>query len=67
MLYYERIHISNGIGPTKSNRSKKYMTFHCWLFNHGFKFQYSICSGCHNLTMLNVNISNVAIKNVNYC
>ena len=34
------------------------------------KFQDSVCNGCHNLTMLSVNISNIAIitaKNVDYC
>ena len=39
-------------------------------FNHGFKFQDTICNGCHDLTMLSVNISDIAIitvKNVDYC
>ena len=37
--------------------------------NHGFKFQDYICNGCHDLTMLSVNISDIAIitvKNVGY-
>ena len=36
-------------------------------FNHGVKFQDSVCNGCHDLTMLSVNISDIAIitaKNV---
>ena len=40
-----------------------------WFFNHGLKFQDSVCNGCHNLTMLIVNISDIAIitiKNVDY-
>ena len=40
------------------------------LLNHGFKFQGSVCNGCHDVTMLSVNISNIAIitcKNVDYC
>ena len=40
-----------------------------FFFNHGFKFQDSICNGCHDLTMLSVNITNIAIitvKNVDY-
>ena len=39
-------------------------------FNHGFKFQSSNCNGCHNLTMLNVNISDIpviTVKKVGYC
>ena len=38
--------------------------------NHGFKFQNSICNGCHDLTMLCFNISDIAIitiKRVDYC
>ena len=30
-------------------------------FYHGFKFQEFICNGCHDLTMLSVNISNITI------
>ena len=38
-------------------------------FNRGLKFQDSVCNGCHDLTKLNVNISDIAIitiKNVDY-
>ena len=45
------------------------MIFHYWFFNHGFKFQDSVCNGCHQLTMLSVNISDIAFitaKNVDY-
>ena len=38
-------------------------------FNHRFKFQDSVCIGCHDLTTLTVNITNIAfitIKNVDY-
>ena len=45
------------------------MICHYWFFNHGFKFQDSVCNGCHDLTMLNVNINDIAIitvKNVDY-
>ena len=37
--------------------------------NHGFEFQYSICNGCHDLSMLCLNISDIAIttlKNFDY-
>ena len=70
MLYYDRIDISERIDLTKNNRSKECMICHYWFFNHGFKFQDSICSGCHDLTILIVNISGIAIitvKNVDYC
>ena len=45
------------------------MICHHYFFNHGFKFQNYVCNGCHNLTMLTVNISDIAIitvKNTDY-
>ena len=69
MLYYDRIDISKGIDPAKSNSSKECMICHYWLFNHAFKFQDSVCNGCHDLTTLCLNINDIAIitvKNVDY-
>ena len=43
------------------------MIGHYWFFNQGFTFQDSVCNGCHDLTMLSVNRSDIAIitiKNV---
>ena len=37
------------------------MICHYWCFNHGFKFQDSICNSCHDLTLISVNIRNVTI------
>ena len=69
MLYYDKIDISEGIDVAKSNNSEECMICHYWCFNHGFKFQDSICNDCHDLTMLSVNISDVTsvpVKNVDY-
>ena len=70
MLYYDRIDISEGIDLAKSNNSKECMICHYWFFNQGFEFRDSVCNGCHDLTMLSVSISDIAIiaiKNVDYC
>ena len=70
MLYYDKIDISDGIDPTKSNKSRECMICHYWFFNHRFKFQDHVCNDCHDLTMLCLNISDIAIitvKNVDYC
>ena len=67
MLYYNRTDIRKGL--VKSNNSKECMICNYWTFNHGFKFQDYVCNGCHDLTILSVNISNIAIitvKNVDY-
>ena len=69
MLHYDRIDKSEGIDLAKSNNSKEWMIFHYWFFKQGFEFQDSVCHGCHVLTMLSVNISDIAIitvKNVDY-
>ena len=69
MLYYDKIDISEGIDPAKSNKSKECMIYHYWFFNRGFKFQDSICNGCHDLTMLCLKISDnniITVKNVDY-
>ena len=70
MLYYDKIDTSDGIDPTKSNKSRECMICHYWFFNHRFKFQDHVCNDCHDLTMLCLNISDIAIitvKNVDYC
>ena len=39
------------------------------LLNHGFKFEDSVCNGCHDLTMSSVNIIDttiITIKSVDY-
>ena len=64
MLYSERIDLSERIDPAKSNNSKKCIVSQCWYFNHGLKFQTSVCNGCHDLTMLCINISDIAIITV---
>ena len=69
MLQYDRTDIREGIDLAKSNNSKEFMICHYWFFNHGFEFQNSVCNGCHDLTMLSVSISDIAIitiKNVDY-
>ena len=51
MLYYDRIGISKLTDLAKSNNNKECMICHFWFLNDGFKFQISVCNGCHDLTM----------------
>ena len=54
---------------TKSKRSKECMICHYWFFNHDFKFQDSVCNGCHVLTMSCLNVSDITmitVKNADY-
>ena len=69
MLYCDRTDLSVGTDVAKSNNSIECIICHYWYFNHGFKFHNSACNGCHDLTMLCLNISNIAIitvKGVDY-
>ena len=66
-MYYARIDISEGIDPTKSNNNKEFIICPYLFYNHGFKTEDYVCNGCHDLTKLNVNISNIviiAVKNI---
>ena len=55
MLCYYRVDLSKGIDVAKSHNSKECIICHYWFFNHGFKFQDSVCYGFHDLTILCVN------------
>ena len=49
--------------------NKECIDCHYWFFNHGFEFQDFDCNGCHDLKMLCLNISDIAIitvKGVDY-
>ena len=70
MLYYDRIDLSEAIDLGKSNYSKECMVYHYWFFNHGFKYQDSVCNGCHDLLLQCFSISDITIITVNgadYC
>ena len=70
MLYYDKIDINEGNDLAKSNNSKEYSISHYFCFNHGFKFQDYACNGFDDLSMLCLNIRDIAIitvKNVDYC
>ena len=62
MLYYDRSDISEWIDCTESTTNKKCMTCHYRFFNHGLKFEDSVCNGCHDLTMLSVNIRTLLLS-----
>ena len=70
MVYYDKVGLSEGIGLTESNNSKECIVFHYWYFNHGFRFLNSVCNNCHDLVMLSLNLSGIAIvtvKGIDFC
>ena len=49
----------------KQANSKECDICHYWYFLiKGFKFQPNICNGCHDLLMISMNLSNIAISNI---
>ena len=65
MLYFDRINISQGIEVSKTSASKEYDICHYWCFlNYSFKFQPNACNRCHDLLIISMKLSNVAILNI---
>ena len=71
MLYYDRIDVSEGIDVNKTSASEESDIFHyCYLVNYSFKFQPNVCNRCHDLLMMSINLSDIAILNIrgsDYC
>ena len=65
MLYFDRIDVSEGIDVNKTNASKECDICHYWYFlNYSFKFQSNVCNRCHDLLMMSMNLSDIAILNI---
>ena len=65
MLYYNRIDVSERVDVNKTSESKECDICHYWYFlNKDFKFQPNICSRCHDLLMMSMNLSDIAILNI---
>ena len=71
MLYYDRIDVFEGIDVNKTSSSKECEICHYWYFlNYSFKFQSNVCNRCHKLLTMSVNLSAIAILNIeasDYC
>ena len=70
MLHNDRINLSEGIDNNKTSASKECDICHYWcLLNKAFKFQPYLCNRCHDLLMMFMNLSTIAvlkIKNAGY-
>ena len=65
MLYFSRIDISEGTDVSKTSASKECHICHYWYFsNKIFKFQPNVCKRCHDLLMIFMNLSDIAILNI---
>ena len=65
MLYFDRIDISKGIEINKTSASKECDIFHHWYFlNYSFKFQSNVCNRWHDLLIMSMNFTDIAILNI---
>ena len=65
MLYFDSIEVSKGVDVNKTSESKERDVCHYLYFlNKGFRFQPNFCNGCHDLWMMSMNFSDIAILNV---
>ena len=70
MICYDRIDFSERI-ENKASALKECDVCHYWYFlSYSFEFQPNACSRCHDLLIMSVNLSDIAIlsiKGSNYC
>ena len=71
MPYFDRTDVSGGIDFNKTSKSKECDICHYWIFlNKGFNFQSYVCNEFHDLLVMSMNISDIAILNIkvsDYC
>ena len=62
MLHFHRTSVSERIEVNKTSTPKVCEICHYWDFlNYSFKLQPKICNRCHDLLMMFMNLSNIAI------
>ena len=65
MIYYDRIDVSERIDVNKTSESEERDICHYRYFlNKEFKFQPNSCNGFHDLLMMSMNLSDIAILNI---
>ena len=65
MLYFDRIDVSGRVDFNKTSASKEFDICHYWYFlNKGFKLQPNSCNRCHDLLMMSMSLSDIAILNI---
>ena len=66
MLQYDRIDVLEEIDISKTSKSKKCMLCHYWCFKDVvYKFPPHFCNGCHAVSMMALELKNIAILNTN--
>ena len=67
MLYSDRIDISEGTDPNKTSASKECGFFTISIFQIiVLSFNQNVCNRCHDLLMMSMNLSGIAILNLRF-
>ena len=62
MLCYDRTDVSEETDVNKGSLSKECDACHYWYFlDYSFKFQPNACNRCHDLLIMSINLSDIAI------
>ena len=65
MLHYGRIDVSEENDINKTSGSKNCHVFqYSYFLNYTFNFQTNVSNRCHNLLMMPINLSDIAILNI---
>ena len=65
VLHFDKIDVSKGTDVNKTSASKECDVCYYWYFlNYSFKFQPNVCNRCHDLLMMSMNLSDIAILNI---
>ena len=65
MILFARIGASEGNDVNKTSPSKECDICRYWYFlSYSFKFQPNVCNRCHDLLMMSMNFSDIAILNI---
>ena len=65
MLYFNRIDVSEAFDVNKTSASKECDICHyCFFLNVSFKLQPNVCNRFHDLLMISMNLSDIAILNI---
>ena len=64
-MHYDRFDVSEGTDVDKASASRECDIYHYWFFlNYSFKFQQNVCNRYHDLLMMSINLSHIAILNI---
>ena len=65
MLYYDRTDVSEGNDVNRTSEKKGRDACHYWYFlNKSSKFQPNVCKRCHDLLLMSMNLTNIAMLNI---